>query len=167
MILKINQDKMREMVSEWIFSEEKSIIELGCNDGNFAFMLNKFKIRNYIGIDIQKDKIDLAKKKLPNMNFICCDITKNLHMLAEVTMFISFQCLEHIHEDLDVLKALKEKTKVIISVPNRPYKGHIRWFELDGWKKRFSPYIGFNKIITIQHPKKVNNRSFLFEGVSK
>lgn len=164
MIFNIEQKEMREMALEWIDPLD-NIIELGCSTGNFAKLLCDKGIKNYIGIDIQKDKIDEAKKKLPNMHFMCCDIVENLYMLGGATTFISFQCLEHIKEDLKVLKALKSETNVIISVPNSPYKGHVRWFELEGWQDRFSKYIDFDYACVIQNPKKVKKRAFLFRGV--
>jgi len=166
MIFNIAHDKMREMTIPWL-NDEGGIIELGCSDGNFAELLFKNNMRNYCGIDILKDKIDEAKKKLPKMGFFHCDITNNLFLLEEAKTFVSFQCLEHIENDLDILKSLNLGTNIIISVPNSPYKGHIRWFELEGWKKRFSPYIDFDYECVIQNPNKPQKRSFLFRGVKK
>jgi len=166
MIFNVTQKEMREMALKWIDPLD-NIIELGCANGNFAKLLNDKGAKNYIGIDIQKNKINEAKKNLPNMHFICCDIIENLYMLGGASTFISFQCLEHIEKDLEVLQALKPKTNVIISVPNSPYKGHVRWFELEGWEKRFSKYIDFDYACVIQNPKKPKKRAFLFKGMRK
>lgn len=164
MILNINQDEMRKMTIPWLNKNDKLIIELGCSNGNFASLLHKNEFKNYLGIDIQKDKIIEAKKEISDMNFICCDIINNLTLLKEATTFVSFQCLEHIKEDLKILNSLKKGTKIIISVPNSPYKGHIRWFELDGWEERFSLYITIDYFYVIQNPNKPKKRSFLFRG---
>lgn len=164
MIFNIIQEKMREMSLKWI-SDEGGIVELGCSNGNFAELLYKRNFLNYCGIDILKDKINEANKRLPKMSFFCCDIIQNLFLLERAKTFISFQCLEHIQEDLKVLQALNKDTNVILSVPNSPYKGHIRWFELEGWKSRFSPYIDFDYEYVIQNPKKPKKRAFLFKGV--
>jgi len=164
MIFNVTQKEMREMALDWI-DPFANIIELGCSSGNFAIELQKIGIKNYIGIDILKDKISEAKIKIPNMNFICCDILDNLYMFDKIAQFVSFQCLEHIKDDLKILNALNEGTSTIISVPNSPYKGHIRWFELDGWTERFSKYIDFDHKCTIQNPKKKNKRAFLFKGI--
>lgn len=166
MIFNVTQDKMRKMALDWVQHDEDGIVELGCSNGNFAEELSKKGITNYCGIDIQQDKINEAKKRLPKMSFVCCDIINNLSLLKKAQTFISFQCLEHIKEDLEILKALNKGTNVILSVPNSPYKGrHIRWFELEGWEKRFSKYIDFEDIITIQNPKKLKKRAFLFKGI--
>lgn len=167
MILNITQDKMREMTLEWIVKYEGLIVELGCSDGNFAKLLFENNIKNYCGIDILEEKIKKAKIKFPGMDFICCDIINNLSILHKAKTFVSFQCLEHIKEDLKILNSLKCGTNIIISVPNSNYKGHIRWFEIDGWKNRFSQNVDFNDSYTIQHPIKRNKRSFLFKGNKK
>lgn len=168
MILKVRQDKMREMACEWIDKNEKMIIEIGCASGNFAELLHQRGIMNYLGIDIKEDQIKEAKKRLPEMQFKCCDATKTLEELKSATTFAAFQCLEHIQNDLDILKAIDKGTKIIISVPNSPYKGrHVRWFEADGWADRFSPFMEIEKTVVIQHPTKKAKRSFLFKGVKK
>ena len=164
MIFEITQDEMREMALKWIDPNENYIIELGCSSGNFAELLYREGIKNYLGVDILKDKIREAEKKLPEMIFVCDDILKRLNILKGATQFVSFQCLEHIEDDLKILNALKPTTKVIISVPNSPYKGHVRWFELEGWENRFSKYIDFDYTCVIQNPKKKNKRAFLFRG---
>lgn len=162
--IKAYQDRMRNMAMGWLGVDDY-VIELGCSSGNFAGELEGCDIGGYLGIDIQTDKIEQAKKDHPNMNFVCCNILDNLHMIKRAKTFVSFQCLEHIKEDLKIIQTLPEGCRVIISVPNRPYPGHVRWFELDGWGNRFSPYIEIAETVTIQHPKKENNRAFLFRGI--
>jgi len=162
--MEVKQTEMRKYALSWLDLTDP-IIELGCSDGNFAVLLKDHGFKSYVGIDILTNKIEKAKTVCPDMNFVCCNILNNLHMIKRIQTFVSFQCLEHIKEDLTIIQSLPVGCKVIISVPNRPYKGHVRWFELDGWTERFVPYIDFTETITIQHPRKVNNRSFLFRGV--
>ena len=159
------QDVMRQIVLDWI-PENSKVIELGCSDGNFASILKNKKIQ-YLGVDILKNKIKEAIDTVKNRKFINCNILQNLNLLKNQDLFISFQCLEHIKGDLLILKNLDEGTNAIFSVPNSPYRGHIRWFELDGWKERYEKYIEFSDIYIIQNPRKNNKRSFLFRGVRK
>lgn len=163
--VRATQAKMLELASNWITPEEKRVIEIGCNNGNFSELLEKRRVVNYIGIDIQDDKIKEARKLHPKYKFYCADITKNLYFLTKASMIVSFQCFEHIKNDLIVLNNIKPGTKMILSVPNSSYEGHFRWFELRGWSKRFSVFMDFNKIVTIQNPRKPDKRSFLFRGV--
>lgn len=169
MSLPTTQEKMREYSLKWLLNpDEKQIVELGCNDGNFAALMKRQgHINNYVGIDIQPEKVKKAKEKFPKMKFIVCDILQNLELLDSATAFVSFQSLEHIQDDLIILERLKPGCKVIVSVPNSEYKGHIRWFELDGWEERFSKFVDIIETVTIQNPKKHNKRSFLFYGKRK
>lgn len=163
--LTINHEIMREIALDWI-PENSKVVELGCSNGNFASLLKNKKIQ-YLGIDILKNKIEEAINTVKNRKFICCDILQNLNLLKNQDLFISFQCLEHIKDDLLILKNLDEGVKTIFSVPNSPYIGHVRWFELDGWKSRYEKYIKFSDIYTIQNPRKNKKRSFLFKGIRK
>jgi len=163
MIIKTTHEEMRRMALESI-PRKSIVLEIGCSSGNFAEIIRRTE-HGYIGVDIQTGKINEAQKKLPDMTFINCDITKNLKLLKKANVIVSFQCFEHIKKDLKLLKAIQPNTRLLISVPNRKYKGHVRWFEADGWEKRFSPFIDIHDVITIQHPTKKNNRSFLFKGV--
>ncbi len=165
MIIKDLQSKMLEIAATWVPWDVKRVIEVGCNNGNFAALLEPRRVKNYIGIDIQEDKIEEAKELHPKFKFICADITKNLHFLQKASMVLSFQCLEHIKDDLMILNNIQPGTLVVLSVPNGSYKGHYRWYEADGWEDRFSPYIDIIKFITVQNPRKHAKRSFLIKGV--
>lgn len=165
MILTVPQSRMREIGAEWI-SKKDHVVEVGCNAGNFAGLMEK-KVNSYLGVDVQEDKIAKAKQSYPKMNFKCCDILKNLDILKEATVVASFQTLEHIKEDLKILEAIPSDCIVILSVPNGNYKGHVRWFEIDGWRKRFSKYINIHEEITIQNERKPDKRAFLFKGIRR
>jgi len=168
MILKTTQDNMRKMACSWIKENEKMIIEVGCSSGNFAKLLKNKNIRKYLGVDIDKEKINKAKKRYPFFSFINSDISKNLYLLKSASLFVSFQCLEHIKNDIEIIKAIPHNVRIIFSVPNKPFhKEHVRWFELNGWIDRFSPYINFQESIIIQNPRKESKRSFLFRGIRK
>jgi trans-aconitate methyltransferase len=175
LIKKISQDQMRKFAVELLLPIKGKILELGCSNGNFVSILKNRNIdlSNYIGIDISKEKILEAKKLYPDINFINKDICNNMNYLKDIDNFISFQTLEHIgsingFEDCLILKNLKSNTKIIISIPNSPYKNeHKRWFEIEGWINRYKKFINFSDKIIIQNIKKKNKRSFLFKGYRK
>jgi len=146
------------------------VVEVGCSDGNFLrVLLQNHVVKEYVGIDINQDKINKCKLEFPNFKFVCGDALS--YPVERASYFLSFQSLEHIGtmggtEDIDLLKRLQKGTIVVFSVPNRPYKNlHKRWFELDGWLERYNNIINFDIRITIQHPVKQQCRSFLFRGV--
>jgi len=161
-----DQSEVRYLASNWISPEEERIIEIGCDTGNFATLLEKRHIINYIGIDIEGDAIKKARKLHPKFKFYCADITENLYYVTKASMIISFYFFQCIEDDLEVLNNVPPGTKIILSVPNSSYKNyHVRWFDLEGWEERFSEFIDFNKIITCQTTRKPGKKIFLFRGV--
>lgn len=52
---------------------KKSLLEMGCGTGNLAsyFINNNY---NYCGIDLSKEMLDIAKRKIPEGNFLQADI---------------------------------------------------------------------------------------------
>jgi len=164
-IMIATQNIMRKVALQKIPLTKSTIFELGCSDGNFASLLVD-RYSEYTGADILKHKIDIARTRFPKMKFLQINICNNLDILKCVNVFISFQALEHIPCDLKIFESLLKGTIVIFSVPNSPYKDqHLRWFEIEGWKERYSSFIDFDYELTIQHPKKEAKRAFLFKGV--
>ncbi len=165
-MIEASQDEVRYLASNWVSHEEERIIEIGCNTGNFATVLEKRHITNYIGIDIDSNAIKEARKLHPGFKFYCTDITENLYYLTKASMIVSFQTFQYIEDDLEVLNNIPPGTKIILSVPNDSYKNkHVRWFELEGWEERFSKFIDFNKIISSKTSRKPGKRIFLFRGI--
>ena len=158
-------DKVLEIAANWILDYEKQIIEIGCSNGNFTTLLEKRNVSNYIGIDMNKQKIIEAKILYPHFRFMCTDITQNVHLLRKANLVVSFYTLEYIKDDFSVLNNIPPNCKIIFSVPNSPYKAKIRYFELEGWKERFQKFINISKIITVTNPRKPDKRTFLFKGV--
>ncbi len=57
--------------------ENASILDVGCGKGDlFGFLLAKGFRGSYEGIDINKNLVQLARKKYPNAKFRVVDITK-------------------------------------------------------------------------------------------
>jgi len=169
-IIVARQDYMRQIAANFLPHTLYGLtVEVGCSDGNFLrLLLQKHNIEEYVGIDINQDKINKCRLEFPNFKFVCGDALS--YPVERASYFLSFQSLEHIGtmggtEDIDLLKRLQKGTIVVFSVPNRPYKNlHKRWFELDGWLERYDSIINFETWVTIQHPIKQDCRSFLFYG---
>ena len=54
--------------------EGASCIDVGCGTGDFSEVLRKKGIKSYLGVDIFKPSIELAREKHPNEKFILADI---------------------------------------------------------------------------------------------
>ncbi|WP_094603813.1 Ubiquinone biosynthesis O-methyltransferase, mitochondrial [Sporomusa silvacetica DSM 10669] len=109
------------------------VIDIGCGPGQFANLLFDFGICNYKGIDFSEEAIKMAKirnDKYRDKFFIdnayTSDIYKENYNIATL-----FEVLEHIDEDIMVLKNIRRDTVVLFSVPNYMSRTHVRCFATD------------------------------------
>ena len=86
-----------------------SLLEIGCNCGmNLSLIDKKFKGRDLRGTDINKEALDFAKKKLPNVKFFQGEIEdaitfgeNDIILIDAVLLYVS---------DKDIEKAIKRIT---------------------------------------------------------
>lgn len=105
-------------------SREAPILEIGCGEGLFLGFLAHLKYRNYLGIDLAAEKLEIAKKYHPHQ-ILSADAFKYLrrHKNTFKIIFANF-VLEHVpkKQTMEFLKlvygALKSDGVFIASVPN-------------------------------------------------
>lgn len=105
------------------------IVELGCGPGQLAQLLHDHGVRRYHGIDFSGAAISAARQRCPSFVFSQRDLTRP-GSLNEIryTWAISTEVLEHIEDDLAVLRNVASGTRVLATVPNYPATGHLRTF---------------------------------------
>lgn len=90
-----SQERNFKMVSSNI-KNGYSVLDYGCGIGDFIKYLNdnKINISNYLGVDINNNFIELAKKTYPNHNFIVIndidDITGKWDIVCAIGVFTWF-----------------------------------------------------------------------------
>ena len=98
----------------------KSVLEVGCGTGLFAYNVAK-KGGKVLGIDYSAKAIDLAKSQYshPNLNFQQIDVN---HIKEKFDVIVSIGTLEHMDDPLYTLKLFKQhlnsKGYIIITSPN-------------------------------------------------
>lgn len=119
----------------------KNIVDIGCGAGQFAKMLkddNKIILEKYIGYDFSDKRLEIAKKFINNdtrFNFKQVDLRNYdinqdlLEFNTDDTLIVCFEFLEHINNDLKILKSINNKYSIICSVPSYDSKGHVRFFK--------------------------------------
>lgn len=106
-------------------NKEGLLLDVGCSHGAFDFELAR---RGYtvIGVDINKESIGVGNKiknvlRLKNMTFRHMDILSNDFHEKRFDVIIMFEALEHIKDDVRVIKELcrilKDDGLLLISVP--------------------------------------------------
>lgn len=109
----------------------KEIVDLGCGPGHFATLFEANKNINYTGIDFSSVAIEQASEKNYNFGNSINFINKNLSgykPLKSNSFFVSFEFLEHISFDLDILRSLNKNNEILFSVPSYDAEGHVRHF---------------------------------------
>jgi SAM-dependent methyltransferase len=116
-----------------------TIVDLGCGPGHFPKVLIDreilgFDIKKYFGYDFSKVSLQMAKKLVDN-NPLCTfdeqDLLKYDFSLSKPkeSVYVSFEFLEHIYEDLSVVGKIPSGARICFSVPSFNATGHVRWFD--------------------------------------
>ena len=136
----------REIIIGWlnkycsdVFKQNNKALELGCGGGqNLSYF--KQKGINVEGGDLFLEGLKRAKKRLPKTILFQLD-AMSLPFLEEYNLIGLFDVLEHIDDDLGVLreiyKALKPKGAIMITVPAGKYL-YTRHDEVSFHKRRYS-----------------------------
>lgn len=154
-----------------LIDSNATIFELGCGTGQFAHMMYDFGIKIHGAVDFSSVAINAAKKLLPKIasKFYVGDLlSKATYKLCKYNTIICFEVLEHIKEDLFVLKSISPGATVIFSLPSYPYQSHVRSFpDVADIYKRYE-YTGILKInshVKIDMDKNGEKYIWLLKGV--
>jgi 2-polyprenyl-3-methyl-5-hydroxy-6-metoxy-1,4-benzoquinol methylase len=109
-------NQRRELIIQQVTNKGGTVLDVGCGDGFFLE-----KLRNGIGIDLSKTRIQRAKTRTKNPVLVCS--AENLPFKDDAFDFVIIsEVLEHlITPDLclyEVSRLLKPEGKAVISIPN-------------------------------------------------
>lgn len=146
--------------------EKGKILDIGCGPGQFSKMLVDNNFEEYLGIDFSKLRISQAKKTCPEYTFLCKDIyEKGVLENIEYETVIMTEFLEHVTEDVLVIKMLKEGARIFGTVPNYGGRAHVRKYESpEVVIKRYGKYFDQLKVRKILLRENGHSLQF-FEGV--
>lgn len=140
-----------DVLLDWLKKRKiKTILNAGCGSGEFSFILAS-EGYDVVGIDLDKDYIDLANKnikklKIRNCSFVVSGI-EDYKVSKKFDAVIATDVLEHIKDDKKAIRKLvefiKPKGVVVITVPAGQYLfgfhdtklGHFRRYSLESFKK--------------------------------
>ncbi len=106
-----------------------SILDLGCGPGQFAALLREEGFERYVGIDFSATAIALARERCPEFTFCVADLNAfEFQTLPRSDAVVATEVLEHIKQDLDVLRRLPPGTLFVGSVPAFDWESHVRYF---------------------------------------
>lgn len=109
---------------KYLNREHQKFIEIGCGSANVLSDLSQLKNLELSGAEIYLDALQLAKKRLPEIQFVQMDAT-NTPFHEEFDGVGMFDVLEHIEEDELVIqnihKTLKTDGYFLITVPQHQF----------------------------------------------
>ena len=112
--------------SPWIIrhhlAETKTVLDVGCGDGEFMLKVNPDKKYEVVGIDLFKPNIKIAKQKGVYKKVILSDLRKINFKKKSFDVVLASQVIEHISkkEGLKMISVIEKiaKKRIIIYTPN-------------------------------------------------
>lgn len=136
----------------------ESVLDVGCGQGSLlADLRSAFPHIKLNGVDISNSAVELARLKVPDGRFWVLNITKE-HLSEKFDLVVCSEVLEHIPEDVAVLKNLAYMTSKYLVIST--VQGRMRRFEAKevGHVRNYSPgelvhkveFSGFRVITVIE-----------------
>ncbi len=108
--------KILELFEPW---PNCRLLEIGCNTGEFCYLLKNRYDANPIGIDINRDAISIAKTKYPNIEF---EVRNLFELEGQYDAIYMQHVLEHLKYPRKAVVKLRsilvKAGKLIVSCPN-------------------------------------------------
>lgn len=147
-------------------SQKRRVLEIGCGSGQLAALLHDQGIVDYVGFDFSPAAVQLARRAVPYGVFFVSDArTSELVTNGDYDWVVCTEVLEHIVDDLAVLQRIPTGKKCIATVPNFPYRSHVRHFSSgDEVADRYAALFEEFDVMTLRGQRE-NQLYFLFEGV--
>lgn len=142
---------------------EEGVLDLGCGPGHFAELLAErgHPPHLYTGVDFSKVAIEQAQQRVPTFDFVCRPLAKVRFKNYIGRTVVACEVLEHINNDLGLLKKLTTGTRVLLTVPTFDSAGHVRHFPtMHEAVKRYENVLVLSSVVTL-------GRSFGLEGVCR
>lgn len=130
--------------------EGASVVELGCGTGRLAPLILA-RARSYVGIDFAPRLIREAKRYEPRGWFVVGDLRQ---AIPEAEVYVANEVLEHLDDDVGLLRRLPLGSVVIVSVPSFDSKSHVRWFPERGQAaERYGEVLAIDHTEYVMHGK--------------
>lgn len=142
---------------------DKRILDIGCgNGGTLLPMLGYgFRSENCFGIDLQADRINHAKKKLPNMTFVCCSAENIPFEKNTFDLVTMFTCLSSVL-DINIRESICHQAREMLCpggwvlvydfYVNNPNNSDVKAVKLNELKSYFPGYRCHSKRLTLLPP---------------
>lgn len=155
--------QLYEAAAKLVTNRSAAIVDLGCGTGRFIEQLYRNHHQGHaVGVDFAPAVLDAARRytrKRP-ATYELCDLRqwKAPFPLPGNTIFTCLEVLEHIEDDLDLVRRIPPGHTLVFSVPNFESASHVRWFHGAGdvWE-RYSPLLSMESWQILVHGDKATH----------
>lgn len=109
----------------------RRIVDLGCGTGRLARLLADYEYANYVGHDFSEAAIAEARRYVPDQgfDFHVTDLTEwQPGPVTSPTIFVCLETLEHLDDDVDLIRRIPNGHRLLLSVPSHDSAAHVRTF---------------------------------------
>jgi len=128
--------------ASWMLANSSPVVDLGCGTGRFAEQLRRRGVKSYEGLDFSPKAIDECRRYLAGADHFRFDVVDLREWEPDpdrwgATAYTCLETLEHLEDDVDLVRRIPVGHEFIFSVPNFGGAAHLRVFQNvnDAWKR--------------------------------
>jgi ubiquinone/menaquinone biosynthesis C-methylase UbiE len=115
------------------------VLDIGCADGTITEKIDSFLPQAKLtGLDLYQKAIEYARKKRPQINFVCANARKMPFKNNQFDAIICIETLEHVPNNQKVIKeiqrCLKDSGTLIVAQDTNNWLFKFVWFIWIKWK---------------------------------
>ncbi len=154
----------RKLIDNLSAGAPHRLLEIGCGSGQLArAMSEKGILSEYLGFDYSEEAVRLAQQLAPSLDFEVWNAFEGaIYARGDWQVFLCTEVLEHIEDDLGVLKLLPPGRTFVGTVPDFDSAAHVRFFRSeDEVRHRYGDLLEGFEVETLNMD---SGRLFLFSG---
>ena len=134
-----------------LIPDDLDVVELGCGTGRLAALIAP-RLRSYIGLDFSRRRLGEARHYAPAIDFRVADLRSD--PIPPADLYVANEVLEHLADDLGLLRRLPAGSRVLLSVPSFHADAHVRFFPVWGEARdRYAPLLDIDSEARVEHGK--------------
>jgi SAM-dependent methyltransferase len=144
----------------------RRILDVGCGPGQFAGLVDDWGFESYVGLDFSAVAIGKARERVPRFVYRSGDVrAEATYQGLDFDAIVCMEVLEHIEEDLTILSCFPRGTRCMITVPNFPWRSHVRHFDsADAARERYFAFFEDLSVTRLKGVRNPTSQFFLLDG---
>jgi SAM-dependent methyltransferase len=145
----------------------RKILDVGCGPGQFAEVVADAGFTSYSGLDFSTVAIDMAQQRTPQFDFQVADVCRpDSYAGRDFDAIVCMEVLEHIEDDYAVVSCFPAGTRCLMTVPNFPWRSHVRHFESEqSVTRRYASFFDEFSVTRLKGMRNETEQFYLIDGV--